>query len=275
MAMDLVTVNLTRDNEKEHWGFDLAGGGKDKDVRLYISQIKPGSIAEKVGLKVKDSLVKIGNDCALDYTIEEAMESLKKNKMFFDMIVEREVDDVKLQHEIQNSEDPRYDGLDRKDRNKVGFHDVDKPTLRKDWNCPWIRRDGKGIKSVVRALDPVSGPTRAASNHFYSEPKSILAPEANPEELERMIQERMAMLQAEEEKAKQEQEALRQKDDRQRQHQIQQQQQQHQQQQQQKQGRLEQNKMEVEFSQRHQVQFEEPAEVDEEDSCPPDLEAVE
>jgi hypothetical protein len=202
--MDLVTVNLTRENEKEEWGFDLAGGGKDKDLKLYISEIKPGSIAEKVGLKVKDSLVKIGNDCALDYTIEEAMESLKKGKDFFDMIVEREVDDVKLQHEIGVVEDPRYDGLDRKDRNKVGFHDVDKPTLNKDWNCPWIRRDGKGIKSVVRALDPVSGPTRAASNHFYSEPKSILAPEANPEELERMIQERMAMLQAEEEKAKQE-----------------------------------------------------------------------
>ena len=56
---------------------------------FLLRQIKPGSIAEKVGLKVKDSLVKIGNDCALDYTIEEAMESLKKNKMFFDMIVER------------------------------------------------------------------------------------------------------------------------------------------------------------------------------------------
>ena len=138
----------------------------------------------------------------------------------------------------------------------IFFQDVDKPTLRKDWNCPWIRRDGKGIKSVVRALDPVSGPTRAASNHFYSEPKSILAPEANPEELERMIQERMAMLQAEEEKAKQEQEALRQKDDQRHQQKQQQHQQQHQQQQQQ--GRLEQNKMEVEFSQRHQVQFEEP-----------------
>ena len=40
MAMDLVTVNLTRDTEKEHWGFDLAGGGKDKDVRLYISQVR-------------------------------------------------------------------------------------------------------------------------------------------------------------------------------------------------------------------------------------------
>lgn len=53
------------------------------------TQVKPGSIAEKVGLKVKDSLVKIGNDCALDYTIEEALESLKRGKDFFDMIVER------------------------------------------------------------------------------------------------------------------------------------------------------------------------------------------
>ena len=45
MAMDLVTVNLTRDNEKEHWGFDLAGGGKDKDVRLFINEvsIKPSA----------------------------------------------------------------------------------------------------------------------------------------------------------------------------------------------------------------------------------------
>ena len=42
-----------------------------------------------MGLKVKDSLVKIGNDCALDYTIEEAHESLKRGKDFFDMIVER------------------------------------------------------------------------------------------------------------------------------------------------------------------------------------------
>ena len=51
--------------------------------------MKPGSIAEKVGLKVKDSRVKIGHDCALDYTIEEAHESLKRGKDFFDMIVER------------------------------------------------------------------------------------------------------------------------------------------------------------------------------------------
>jgi len=89
MPTELVTVNLTRENEKEEWGFILTGGGRDKDVRLFIEKVKPGSIAEKVGLRVKDSLVKIGNDCALDYTSDEAMESLKRGKDFFDMIVER------------------------------------------------------------------------------------------------------------------------------------------------------------------------------------------
>lgn len=82
-ATELVTVNLTRENEKEEWGFTLDGGGRDKNVRLFISEVKTGSIAEKVGLRVKDSLVKIGNDCALDYTIEEAHESLKRGKDFF------------------------------------------------------------------------------------------------------------------------------------------------------------------------------------------------
>merc|ERR1712038_1428412 len=122
------------------------------------------------------------------------------------MIVEREVDDVKLQHEIQNSEDPRYDGLDRKDRNKVGFHDVDKPTLRKDWNCPWIRRDGKGIKKVLRPEEKQKAPIKTSYNHFYSTPGSILAPDAPPmapEELEKLIQERMGLLNKEEEAAKQ------------------------------------------------------------------------
>ena len=32
MPTELVTVNLTRENEKEEWGFILTGGGRDKDV---------------------------------------------------------------------------------------------------------------------------------------------------------------------------------------------------------------------------------------------------
>jgi len=269
MPTELVTVNLTRENEKEDWGFELAGGGRDKNVRLFIDQVKAGSIAEKVGLKVKDSLVKIGNDCALDYTIEEALESLKRGKDFFDMIVEREAPDVVLQHEV--IEDPRYLGLKREDRQKVGFHDVSKPTLRKDWNCPWIRRDGKGIKQVVRAPEPVPAPIRTSHNHFYSEPGSILAPDGPPmapEELEKLIQERMGLVQKEEELKKEAEKPK--KDDSMQQPQppqvIQEE-------------RFEQNKMEVEFSHQQQqhvqeVHLEENGELDEEDSCPPDLEAV-
>ena len=133
--------------------------------------------------------------------------------------------------------------------------------MRKDWNCPWIRRDGKGIKQVLRPTDPVPAPIKTSQNHFYSEPQSILAPEANPEELERLIQERMEMLQQEEELAKQKQQQQQQQ-----QQQLQQQKQQQQQQQkqihqqkmviEQQQERLEQNKMEVEFSQQQHVRFE-------------------
>lgn len=123
-----------------------------------------------------------------------------------------------MQHDL--IEDPRYQGLKKQDREKVGFHvmkhelasntsvfslydlqDVSKPTLRKDWNCPWIRRDGKGIKKVLRPEEKNTAPIRTSHCHFYSEPGSILAPDAPPmapEELEKLIQERMGLLQAEE-----------------------------------------------------------------------------
>ena len=39
MPTELVTVNLTRENENEAWGFQLAGGGRDKNVRLYIEEV--------------------------------------------------------------------------------------------------------------------------------------------------------------------------------------------------------------------------------------------
>jgi len=228
----------------------------------------------------------------LDYTIQEAMESLKRGKDFFDMIVEREAPDVVLQKSVV--EDPRYDGLDKEDRNKVGFHDVTKPTLRKDWNCPWIRRDGKGIKTVLRPEEKQKAPIRTSFPHFYSEPGSILAPDAPPmapEELEKMIQERMGLINKEEDDAKMKKKMEQSKLNDQQKPNIQEE-------------RFEQNKMEVEFShqqqqQQQQVQqqqhvekhvqqqqhveqqqcqdihLEENGELDEEDSCPPDLESVE
>ena len=40
MPTELVTVNLTRENEKEEWGFELTGGGRDKNVRLFIEEVR-------------------------------------------------------------------------------------------------------------------------------------------------------------------------------------------------------------------------------------------
>ena len=127
---------------------------------------------------------------------------------------------------------------------------MSKPTLRKDWNCPWIRRDGKGIKKVLHVSEPVPAPIKTSQNHFYSEPGSILAPEAPPmapEELEKLIQERMAILQPE---PKPEVKKQPPKPQEQQQAVVEQQQQQ-----QMHEDRFEQNKMEVEFSQQqHQQQ---------------------
>ena len=130
------------------------------------------------------------------------------------------------------------------------FKDVSKPTLRKDWNCPWIRRDGKGIKKVLHVSEPVPAPIKTSVKQFYSEPGSILAPEAPPmapEELEKLIQERMATLQPEvQPEVKKQQPKVAQE---QQQAVVEQQQQQ-----QMHEDRFEQNKMEVEFNQQQQQQ---------------------
>ena len=52
----------------------------------------------------------------------------------------------------------------------IWFQDVLKPVLRKDWNCPWVKRDGKGLKKVIRnyyGTEPVSAPIKTSRTHFY------------------------------------------------------------------------------------------------------------
>lgn len=189
MPTDIVTVQLTRESEEEKWGFQISGG-KDQNSPLVISEITPGSIAERVGLCIRDMIVKINNDLAVDITNADAEASVAKGANKFALVIQRgELAPV--------VEDPRYEGLDEIDRAKVGNNDILKPTLRKDWNCPWMKRDGKGLKKVVRnetGGDPVSAPIKTSQHHFYSEPRSILAPEyaIGAEELERIIQEKMA-----------------------------------------------------------------------------------
>jgi len=71
------------------------------------------------------------------------------------------------------------------------LEDTSKPHMRKDWNCPWVRKDGRGLKQAIRALDGPTAPTKTSRQHFYSEPRSLLTPEPTltQEELQKVIQE--------------------------------------------------------------------------------------
>uniref|UniRef100_A0A0K2U441 Uncharacterized protein n=1 Tax=Lepeophtheirus salmonis TaxID=72036 RepID=A0A0K2U441_LEPSM len=79
---------------------------------------------------------------------------------------------------------------------RIGEHDVRKPHSRKDWNTPWIRKDGKGLKKIFRnvhGIDPVAAPVKTSHNHFYSEPHSLLGPEPEPIPLEKLEEMREAI----------------------------------------------------------------------------------
>merc|ERR1719495_2500665 len=87
---------------------------------------------------------------------------------------------------------PTYENIKPKDRGRMGFHDVTKKAnMRKDWNCPWVKKDGSGLKQAIRYVEEPNAPARTSQHHYYSEPKSILAPdpELTREELEAIIKE--------------------------------------------------------------------------------------
>eukprot|EP00092_Neocalanus_flemingeri_P107763 GFUD01138324.1.p1 GENE.GFUD01138324.1~~GFUD01138324.1.p1 ORF type:complete len:835 (+),score=281.66 GFUD01138324.1:236-2740(+) len=66
-----------------------------------------------------------------------------------------------------------------------------KANQRKDWNCPWVKKDGSGLKQAIRYIDEPSAPAKTSVKHYYSEPKSILGneKELTREELEAIIKE--------------------------------------------------------------------------------------
>merc|ERR1719400_122857 len=68
---------------------------------------------------------------------------------------------------------------------------LEKPHNRKDWNCPWVKKDGSGLKQAVRYVEQPLTSAKTSHQHFYSEPRSILATEKelSREELEALIRE--------------------------------------------------------------------------------------
>jgi len=83
-------------------------------------------------------------------------------------------------------------GLKPKDRGRMGNNDVSKKAnLQKDWNCPWVSKDGSRLKQAIRYVDEPVAQASTSHQHYYSQPGSILAPEPqiSKEQLEALIRE--------------------------------------------------------------------------------------
>ena len=55
-----------------------------------MTQIAPGSIAERVGLRMRDMIVKINNQPAADITNKEAEASVDKGANNFALVIQRQ-----------------------------------------------------------------------------------------------------------------------------------------------------------------------------------------
>merc|ERR1719273_1906394 len=66
-----------------------------------------------------------------------------------------------------------------------------KANLQKDWNCPWVSKDGSRLKQAIRYVDEPVAQASTSHQHYYSQPGSILAPEPqiSKEQLEALIRE--------------------------------------------------------------------------------------
>jgi len=186
MSKDLITVTLTRGGN-EAWGFRLAGG-KDYGQPLTISQVHDGSLAAILGLNTNDLVVDIADEETHDMTHDQAEQAIQKAGNKFQMVIERV--------NFKKYEKPEVDlsassTLESNTEKRLRKKDMAKPHNRKDWNCPWVRKDGRGLKQAIRALDGPSCPVRTSVKPYYSEPRSILGedPILTPEQLQKVIEE--------------------------------------------------------------------------------------
>lgn len=177
MGKDLIDVTLTRENSSESWGFRLAGG-KDFGQPLSISQVSKNSLAARGGIVSNDLLVTVGDLEVFDLTHAEAEKTIQDAGDRFSMVIER-VNFKKFEKKTADiSTSKTLEDVARK------------ANMRKDWNCPWVRKDG-GLKQSIRYIDEPNAPAKTSWQHYYSEPKSILGsdPELTKDQIQAIIRE--------------------------------------------------------------------------------------
>lgn len=215
-------MTLSREDTQDTWGFRLAGG-KGTNKPLSIAQVDSDSLAAKVGLLPEDVIVSVSNKNLKDLSVTEGEDIIRSAGNHFQMVIERGNDApgrkisfeksamtvslklggaanhaplVEKVDEAFISNNPHDDdvvdrGVPKKVKTKPDNMPVDfnKTYNRKDWSCPWVRKDGRGLKVALRAIDdPVAG-ARTSTQHYYSEPRSILSndPVLSQEEIQELI----------------------------------------------------------------------------------------
>jgi len=223
MGKDTITVTLSREDTQDTWGFRLAGG-KGTNKPLSIAQgVDSDSLAAKVGLLPEDVIVSVSNKNLKDLSVTEGEDIIRSAGNHFQMVIERGNDApgrkisfeksamtvslklggaanhaplVEKVDEAFISNNPHDDdvvdrGVPKKVKTKPDNMPVDfnKTYNRKDWSCPWVRKDGRGLKVALRAIDDPVACARTSTQHYYSEPRSILSndPVLSQEEIQELI----------------------------------------------------------------------------------------
>jgi len=172
MGKDTITVTLSREDTSDTWGFRLCGG-KGSGKPLSISQVDQNSLAAKVGLLQNDIIMTVGNRNMKDFSVSEGENIIREAGNNFQMVIERGMP-APQKKMMKTNNMPK---------------DMSKTYNRKDWNCPWMTKDGKGIKQAMRCVEDVVINTRTSTQHYYSEPRSILSsdPVLTPEQIQELI----------------------------------------------------------------------------------------
>jgi len=227
MGKDLIDINFIREDPDIPWGFRLSGG-KDFGQPLSISQVSKNSLAAKVGMAVNDLLISVGPCEVHDMTHAEAERTINEAGNRFSMVIERHTSrkisfeksattfalklggghvEVERKDEAFISNIPITEDTPSMALDSVNFKKFEKSsewagsetlqdvggkaTQKKDWNCPWVKPDGRGLKQFIRYIDEPTAPAKTSQHHYYSEPRSILGsePQLTEEQLQELIRE--------------------------------------------------------------------------------------
>jgi len=231
MGKELIDLTFFRESANEPWGFRLAGGkdyGQPLSISQvstdslaskvgltandFLISIAGKEVFDMTHEQAEKTIMNAGNK--FNMVIERSVDtgrkiSFEKSATTFQLKIGGKggVQDIKKKDEAFISNVPITEETPMLIDGSVNFkkfekkmadlstsktlEDTTRRNLKKDWNCPWVKKDGSGLKQAMRYIEEPNAPARTSVKHYYSEPRSILGDEKEltREELEAIIKE--------------------------------------------------------------------------------------